>query len=193
MRKLLCVTVIIFFSTSPASAYHEVAGGPIIVNAQELSTQDGNALMQYYGVIPTGSYWYDPVSGLWGIAGGPGVGQIIPGLDLGGPLQVNASGGGTDVYINGREIHPQEYLTLLQIYGSVVPGRYWMDAQLNGGFEGGPAIFNLNAAAGNTGSASSTESGSGYNVNTYGGGLMSDGNCSAYLHPSGASVMTGNC
>ncbi len=193
MRKLLGMVLLTFLAATPAAAYHEFAGGPIIVNAQELSSQDGNALMQYYGVIPTGSYWYDPVSGLWGTAGGPGVGQIMPGLSLGGPLQVNASGGGTDVFITGREIHPQEYTTLLQAYGSIVPGRYWMDAQMIGGFEGGPAIFNLNAAANNTGSASNTNAGSGYNVDTYGGGLMSDGNCSAYLHPSGASVMTGNC
>ena len=76
---------------------------------------------------------------------------------------------------------------LQQLYGSVTPGRYWMNAQLIGGFEGGPAIFNLGAAGGDQGT------GSGYNRNTYGGSLMSDGNCSGYLHPSGASVMTGSC
>jgi hypothetical protein len=191
-RKLGLVYLALLIA-GPAAAYHEFSGGPIIVNGQELSSQKGYALMQYYGVIPAGNYWYDPVSGLWGNAGGPGAGQIAPGLDLGGRLQANASGGGTGVFINGREIHRREYGSLLQLYGSVIPGRYWMNAQLIGGFEGGPAIFNLNAAAGNAGQGSASGSGSGYNTNTYGGGLMSDGNCSGYLHPNGTSVMTGNC
>ncbi len=173
---------------APAAAYHEISGGPIIVNGQELGAADGYALMQHYGAIPSGRYWYDPVSGLWGHDGGPSSGQIMAGLPLGGPLRADASGGGTGVFINGREIHSQEYLLLMQTYGSVVPGRYWMNAQLIGGFEGGPAIFNLGAAA-----SGGSGSGSGYNVNTYGGGLMSDGNCSGYLHPSGATVMSGNC
>ena len=191
MRSLLVVTILSLLSISPAHAYHEYSGGPIVVNGQELGAEDGLALMQHYGVIPAGNYWYDPVSGFWGASGGPAAGQIMSGLALGGPLPANASGGGTGVFVNGREIHPQEYLTLVQMYGSVAPGRYWMNAQLIGGLEGGPAIFNLNAAANSAGSNGG--SGSGYNVNTYGGSLMSDGGCSGYLHPSGASVMTGNC
>ena len=186
MRNLIYLIMFSVFAIGSANAYHEYSGGAIIVNGQELSAEDGTALMQYYGVIAAGRYWYDPVSGFWGNEGGPNVGQIMPGLALGGPLRANASGGGTGVFINGREIHAIEYLQLQQMYGSVTPGRYWMNAQLIGGFEGGPAIFNLNAASGQG-------SGSGYNVNTYGGSLMSDGNCSGYLHPGGASVMTGNC
>ncbi len=186
MRKLLGLLLITLLPATPTLAYHEISGGPIVVNSKELSPEDGRALMQYYGAIPAGEYWYDKVSGLWGAQGGPSSGQIMAGLDLGGPLQSRASGGGTGVYINGREIHPQEYLRLLQLYGSVIPGRYWMNAQLIGGFEGGPAIFNLRAATG-------SGSGSGYNRNTIGGGLMSDGSCSGYLHPGGSTVMSGNC
>lgn len=181
---LLCLPAV------PAQAYHELAGGPIFVNDIELSSQQGYQLIQAYGAIAAGKYWYDPVSGLWGRSGGPGEGQIAPYLDLGGPLRADASGGGSGVFINGRELHFAEVSYLQQLYGSVIPGRYWMNAQLIGGFEGGPAIFNLNAAAGASGS---NGGGSGYNVNTYGGSLMSDGSCSGYLHPSGASVMTGNC
>ena len=148
--------------------------------------------MQHYGVIPAGSYWYDPVSGFWGAQGGPSSGQIMPGLALGGPLQANASGNsGTGVFINGRQIHQQEYYYLVQQFGSVAPGRYWLNAQLIGGYEGGPATFNLNAQASN--SSGGSGGGSGYNVNTYGGSLMSDGNCSGVLLPGGSSVMTGNC
>ena len=131
----------------PALAYHEIAGGPIIVNGQELSSQQGNQLMQLYGPIPTGDYWYDPISGLWGLLGGPSTGQILPNLLMGGPLRADVSGGGTGVFINGRELHVQEVARLRQIYGSVVPGRYWMNANFIGGFEGAPASFNLSAAA----------------------------------------------
>jgi len=174
-------------------AYHQVAGGPIVVNGQELSAEQGQALMQLYGPIPAGYYWYDRYSGLWGAMGGPSTGQILPDLDLGGRLQANASGGGTGVYVNGRELHPLEVQRLIQLYGSVMPGRYWMNALLIGGFEGGPATFNLNAAAAATGGGYGGGQGSGYNRNTIGGGLMSDGGCSGYLHPGGATVMTGDC
>ncbi len=99
---------------APAAAYHEISGGPIFVNGQELGAADGYALMQHYGTIPSGRYWYDPVSGLWGNDGGPSSGQIMAGLPLGGSLRADASGGGTGVFINGREIHGQEYLLLMQ-------------------------------------------------------------------------------
>lgn len=183
--KLPILAILTTLACYPAFAYHDIAGGAIVVNAEELNSQDGQQLLQLYGPIAQGNYWYDPVSGLWGLAGGPSTGQIQPNLRLGGPLQPDASGGGTGVFVNGREIHPQELIRLQRLFGVVYRGRYWMNAQLVGGFEGGPAIFNLRAAAG--------ASGSGYNRNTIGGGLMSDGNCSGYLHPGGATVMTGNC
>jgi hypothetical protein len=185
-----CGTIILlWFWCFQVHAYHEIAGGPIIVNGQELSSQQGYELMQRYGAISTGDYWYDPVSGFWGLSGGPGVGQISADLNLGGALKANASNGNTGVFINGRELHLSEVIYLQQQYGQVIPGRYWMNAQLIGGFEGGPVIFNLSQAA----NGQAAGSGSGYNRNTIGGGLMSDGGCSGYLHPSGASVMTGNC
>ena len=191
MKKTICalsrLALLFFIFNFPGHAYHEITGGPVVVNGVELNSEQGAAIIQFYGAIPAGHYWYDSVSGLWGLEGGPGTGQIMPNLPIGGPLRENASGGGTGVFVNGREIHVQEYIQLLQLYGSVVPGRYWMNAQFIGGYEGGPAIFDLGAAAG------SNSQGSGYNQNTIGGGLMSDGSCSGYLHPGGASVMTGNC
>lgn len=162
----------------------------VSVNGAPLSAQALQWLSQRYGALQPGSYWYDPTSGLWGQWGGPTAGQIQPGLRLGGPLPRNASGGGTGVFINGREIHPQEYLYLRSLYGTVVPGRYWLNAQMVGGFEGGPPAFNLRTAASRAGGGGG---GGGYNRNTAGGGLMSDGGCSGYLHPGGATVMTGNC
>jgi hypothetical protein len=74
-------------------------------------------------------------------------------LELGGPLRPSASGGNTGVFINGREIHPTELAYLQRVFGYVIPGRYWLDAQGIGGFEGGPAAFNLFAAAAAAGAA----------------------------------------
>lgn len=115
----------------------------ILVNGQPLTAQE----VVSYGVdLPPGRYWYDGTSGLWGVEGGPSVGQIMAGLPLGGPLQADASGGGTGVFINSREIHSSELLELMQMFGEVPPGRYWLDANLVGGLEGQPAAFDLKAA-----------------------------------------------
>ncbi len=175
----------LMFVSMQSFAYHNLAGGPIIVNGEELDKHQGRALLILYGQIPAGNYWYDPTSGLWGRVGGPGDGQLLPNMGIGGKLDPGASGGDTDVFVNGREIHIQELNRLQELYGEVQPGRYWMNARLVGGREGEPAIFNLNAATGNQTA--------GYNQNTAGGGLMSDGSCAGYLHPEGATVLTGNC
>ena len=70
----------------------------------------------------------------------------MAGLPLGGPLQPDASKSDTGVFINNREIHPSELLELMQMFGEVPPGRYWLDANLVGGIEGQPASFDLKAA-----------------------------------------------
>jgi len=106
-----------------------------------------------YGGKPTppGEYWYDPTSGAAGAWGGPTLGFLPAKMDLGGPLPSNASGGGngmlTGVFINGREIHPIDYKVLLNMYGQVLPGRWWVDGNGNAGKEGGPALMNLVALA----------------------------------------------
>ena len=93
--------------------------------------------------IPDGRYWYDRVSGAWGLEGGHTRGFTAPGLELGGRLPADISGGGTGVFINGREIHPLDLAALQQLVGQVAPGRYWLDGQGYAGVEGGPAIANL--------------------------------------------------
>ena len=70
--------------------------------------------------IPDANYWYDPVLGAWGPRGGPIMGFILPGLNIGGPLQEDASGGGTNVFVNGRELHPYDLMALQQIAGLFV-------------------------------------------------------------------------
>lgn len=142
----------------------------------------------YQAQIPAGSYWYDALTGLWGLRGGPSAGQIHPGLALGGPLAADASGGGTGVYINGRELHPMDVANLQQMFGAVPPGRFWLNAEGLGGYEGGPPLFNLRAAA-----AAQQPGGPGYNRSTLGGHLGSDGQNSYWFDPkTGASVMTGD-
>ena len=93
--------------------------------------------------LADGDYWYDNASGLAGIWGGPATISLAAGLNLGGPLPAEASGGGTGVFVNGRELHAED---VRRLGGSVRPGRYWLDGQGNVGFEGGPAIGNVLAA-----------------------------------------------
>jgi hypothetical protein len=119
------------------------AHNPVIINGVRLSDDKAKALEKQYGIrILPGEYWYDKMCGAWGFRGGPAAGLILPFLELGGPLQPNASDGNTNVFINGRELHLLDVVALQQIT-PVYRGRYWVDAQGNIGFEGGPALINL--------------------------------------------------
>ncbi len=117
----------------------------IVVNGQALSAETVRQLQQIYPVaIAPGRYWYDAISGAWGREGEPIAGQMMPGLALGGPLRPNASRGTSGVFINGRQITAGEksYIEML-CQTPVAPARYWIMATGIGGYEGGPAIFNL--------------------------------------------------
>lgn len=166
----------------------------IFVNGERVVQEDFVRELARFGVpmtveVPDGQYWYDRVSGLWGVHGGPSLGQMPPDLVLGGQLRVDASTGGTGIVVNGRELHLTEALYLQQLFGYVIPGRYWMNAMGVGGFEGGPAAFSLAAAI-------QQQSGGGGNSYTRRGpfgSMGSDGECSYFMTPGGSSVMTGNC
>ena len=145
-------------ATQPARARrdtpHQETASPtaqrrsVTVNRTRLDDDALRAAEQRFRTrIPDGDYWYDRVSGAWGMAGGPTMGLTLAGLDVSGPLPANASNGTTGVFINGRELHVMDVLGLQQITGMVLPGRYWVDAQGNGGYEGGPALFNLRMLA----------------------------------------------
>jgi hypothetical protein len=132
---------------SKKSAGKPGAARAVFVNGASIPVPQLTALEQQYRTrIADGRYWYDRVSGAWGMEGGPALGVIPAGMNLGGPLKANASGGGngrlSGVFINGRELHPQD-IAALQTFTATPPGRYWVDAQGNGGHEGGPATFNL--------------------------------------------------
>jgi len=166
------------------SAYGENKGREILVNEVPLGERTIQALEQTYHVrLVKGAFWYDRVSGLWGMQGGPTMGQILPGLNLGGPLRADASNGRTRVFINGREIHRLELRYLQQLFGQVRAARYWLNSRGIGEYEGGPAEFNLNIAGQGIGGD--------WIERTPGGTIGGDANCTYYNHPNGTSVM--NC
>jgi hypothetical protein len=117
----------------------------IVVNGVALSSEMIAQLQQIYPVaIPPGRYWYDAISGVYGIEGQPVAGQMVSGLTLGGPLSADASRGTWGVFINGRQITDGEKLYIERMCQTpVAAARYWIQASGIGGYEGGPAIFNL--------------------------------------------------
>ena len=130
---------------APSSSSAGTSGGQrhVTVNDVRLSDQELARIEQSFRVrIVDADYWYDNVSGAWGAKGGPTRGFIYSGLNLGGPLKANASGGGTGVFVNGRELHPLD-VSGLQKCTQVNPGRYWVGADGIGGYENGPPFFNL--------------------------------------------------
>ena len=159
----------------------------VIINGVNLKLDQVKFLESAYKFkIKEGRFWYDSLSGLWGLEGGPTLGQILPGLKLGGPLLKNSSGKGPGVFINGREIHPLEKAFLKKLFGFVKPGRYWLNGMGYGGVEGGPALFNLKAMM-------NGHLGKSWLKRTAGGSIGSNGSCSYYNHPNGSSVMIGQC
>jgi hypothetical protein len=53
--------------------------------------------------------------GAWGIQGGPTLGFLQAGLAIGGALQSNALNGDTGVFINGRQLHRLDVVSLQQL------------------------------------------------------------------------------
>jgi len=188
VRSTALVTLALAVVATPAYAQQGV-----LVNGEQVAQEDFVRELSRVGIqmtiqVPDGQYWYDRVSGLWGVMGGPAMGQMPPELELGGDLRADASTGGTGVFINGREIHATEAMYLQQLFGFVLPGRYWLNPMGIGGVEGGPAAFNLVAAV-----QMQIQGGGGYTRRGPFGSMGSDGSCSYYMTPGGSSVMTGSC
>ena len=147
-------------------------GGDVFINGARLPADKQRALEGAYGVpIQPGRYWYDAVSGAWGLEGGPGQGQIHPNLQLGPPIRADASRGDTRVFVNGRKLHALDVQALRRCT-PVIPGRYWVLANGIGGIEGGPPSFNLAALCA---AAAGGRGGSSTQCENYGGGQF---NCS---------------
>ncbi|HKQ12913.1 MAG TPA: hypothetical protein VJT80_05730 [Steroidobacteraceae bacterium] len=188
MRSILntlLATAVFAFACSTVVADEQV----VVVNGVQLPNAAVTALqLAYRTIIPSGRYWYDPASGLWGREGQALAGQMHAGLQIGGALDEDASDGDTDVYVNGRRLPRAELHALQQLVGPVRPGRYWLDPYGNAGFEGGPPLVNLAQAR-----ARGAQGYAGWNNNTPFGNWGGDGNCSYYNNPNGDSVMIGNC
>lgn len=159
----------------PADSPAQTAGPrTVMINRARLPDDTLRLLEQtFQTTIPDGRYWYDAMSGAWGQEGGPTIGFTYPGLPIGGPLPADISGGGTGVFINGRELHQMDVLGLQQLVGAIMPGRYFLDAQGNAGYEGGPPIANLRMLAAQAQGMYQQGSGVGEN---YGGGAGAYGN-----------------
>jgi len=135
---------VLFLAFLVTSATYAQSNRSVYINREKLSTETVQALESPYGIsILDGHYWYDRYSGLWGMEGGPTLGVVMPGLSLGGDLPVDAANGNTGVFLNGLELHSQDVSNLQMWVGVVNPGRYWMDAYGNVGYEGGPTQLNL--------------------------------------------------
>jgi len=180
--------VVFLRAGSPDPAPAAAAGsGEVRINGKVLEASEVARAEQDYGLrIPPGDFWYDPVLGAWGVTGGPTFGFIAPGLDLGGPLPANASGGGTAIFVNGRELHPYDVAALQTVTGPILAGRYFITPDGLAGYEGGPPLWNLLALAAQSG-------GGGGGSNTWqsritGASGFSDGNSGAVFLPNGGIV-----
>ena len=172
-----------------ASGQAEIDGRPatmntsetrsVIINDVRLSDEQVVALERRFRIpMRDGNYWYDRRGGACGLKGGPTAGSTLPGLDVGGPLKANASNGNTGVFVNGRELHIMDVVVLRQ-FVPVYSGRYWCDAYGNGGFEGGPALWNvwqLIRAAGGGGNSG----GAWGHYSKYGGSIVGDASGNYY-------------
>jgi len=131
-----------------APAAHAQAGRNVVINGERIPE---NVLRMFEAAYRTrvaeGRYWYDRISGAWGVDGGPTAGLILPGLPLGGRLAASASRGTTGVYVNGRRLPVQDLMALQQLTGPIPPGRYWINGNGLAGAEGGPPLVDLRQLA----------------------------------------------
>jgi len=123
----------------------EVQMSGVIVNDVALSMDTVNQMRAAGMNVVEGNYWYDRTCGAFGYKGGPAVGRIMPGLNIGGPMKANCANGNSGMFVNGRELTMSEALPLAQGL-RIGQGRYALDAALNFGLEGQPPVINLAAA-----------------------------------------------
>ncbi|UZR92278.1 hypothetical protein [Chondrinema litorale] len=153
-------TYLYFVKNGVNNSAQPTVSNQIYFNGIKASSSSISQLENYYRVkVMNGRYWYDNVSGMWGLEGGPTLGVLLPNLQLGGQLRANASNGNTNVFINGRNLPQQDLMVLQSVLGYIQPGRYWIDGNGNAGKEGGPALINLRQAV-----AANQQSNTNYNT-----------------------------
>lgn len=172
--------LILFLTLAPALAQ----GNAVVVNGSAVSPQVQNMIWQNYGVrLPAGRYWYDKQCGAWGYEGSGTQGFVAPGFSLYAPMPANISGGNSGVTINGRHLPMSDVMALQRLTGPIQRGNYWLDAQGNAGFVGGPTLVNLRSLAQSKGlyrqgsgvGQNYSNGGSAYRNSNTGIGVITDG------------------
>jgi hypothetical protein len=189
MRYLIGYSALIIAGSVLGPSHVSAQGRRVVVNAVRLPDAEVQGLERQYRIsLADGDYWYDKRSGAWGMRRGPTVGFTVPGLQLGGQLRADASAGNTGVFINGRELHQNDVIALMQL-GPVYQGRYWVDGQGYFGVEGGPALGNLWLLA-----RAAQRSGGAQTTYTRSGSMFgSDGNgCLVFNDPGSGTSYTGS-
>ncbi len=161
--------------------------GKVVINNSVLTKEQIRDLVTRYGVEPkAGNYWYDPVSGLFGVSGYPSYGFMYPGHNF-GVLKRNASSGNTGVLINGRELPQAEWAVLSYVIGYYVqPGAYWMDARGNVGYEGNNSpVLNLFVVARQNGYSGKGSGGDNFWSSRFSAGNSNADNSQGYVSVPG--------
>lgn len=157
--RILALTLALLVSGGAATAIARPSG--VVVNREPLGVKQVRDLSRAVGQpIRPGRYWYDRVSGAWGVEGGPMQGVLPAGMPIGGKMWRGASGGHTGVIVNGRELHAVDVARLRRAGVPVQRGRFWLNARGIGGREGGPPAFDLSRALGLRGGGAKRSKGS---------------------------------
>ena len=179
--------------SAQASAESVVIKKEVFINQVAATRAQLDELRQTYGAEPPpGRYWYDPISGLYGLWGHEAAGYIRPGHKF-PPVPAEASNGDTGVFINGRQLNMTEAAFLQRIFGVVYQGRWWLDGRTgNLGAEGNPMpIANLVVAIQQAQRTSGAGKEYTYRDSLSGTSAYSDGKCMWMNVPGSGSVMSG--
>jgi hypothetical protein len=154
----------------------------VTINWEKLTAEEVQSLKNIYGSVTPGDYWYDRMTGLYGVMGHGPLGIIATGYNF-GPMPRNASNGNTNVIINGREITYGEVALLTRYVGQVIPGSYWLDSSGNFGLAGSNvALGNLYASGSSSGGATS---GDNFWSSSYSAGNSNADNTQGYVSVPG--------